>query len=84
MYSIIVYPEAAEQIEALPIEALPAYAEVLDVLEVQPRAGSPQHEANPDAPVRRWAFGPGQVGHVIYLILEDQRRVDILLVHWLA
>jgi hypothetical protein len=46
--------------------------------------GSPHHEGNPDGAVRRWAFGPGQAGQVVYLILEDQRRVDILLVLWLA
>jgi hypothetical protein len=28
------------------------------------------------------AFGPG--GLVTYLILEDQRRVDVLQVHWVG
>jgi hypothetical protein len=38
--------------------------------------------ANPDAPVRRWVFGPGQAGQVVYLILEDQQEVHLLLVQY--
>jgi hypothetical protein len=30
------------------------------------------------------AFGPNGEGGIVYLILEDQRRVDILVVLWLA
>lgn len=84
MYRIVVDPEVAEQINALPSEALPGYVEVLDVLEVKPWAGSPHHDSNPEGAVRRWAFGPGQAGQVVYLILDDQRRVDILMVQWLT
>jgi hypothetical protein len=29
-------------------------------------------------------FGPHGEGDIVYLVLEDQRRVDILVVLWLA
>jgi hypothetical protein len=32
--------------------------------------------------VRTLVFGPGGDGLVFYLILEDQRRVDVLEVQW--
>jgi hypothetical protein len=81
-----VVPDAAtfEQVAALPAEALPHYAEVLAVLELQPWSGQPQHESNPDAAVRYWTFGPDHAGQVVYLILEDQREVHLLLSQWLA
>ena len=55
-----------------PAEVLTGYAEVLKVLQSTPWSGRPQHPANPDAPVRRWAFGPDQAGQVVYLVLEEQ------------
>lgn len=82
MYRITVYPEAADQIDALPLEVVADCANVLDVLEVQPWAGRPQYDGNPDGAVRLWPFGPGMAGHVVYLILEDQREVHVLLVQW--
>jgi hypothetical protein len=63
---------------------LTAYAEVLTTLELKPWNGRPQHTGNPDGAVRRWSFGPKSAGHVVYLILEDQREVHLLLVQWLA
>ena len=73
-----------QQAAALPDEALLSYAEVLSVLEVKPWVGRPQHEGNQDGPVRRWSFGPGAAGQVIYLIVEDRLQVHLLLVQWLA
>ena len=77
-------PDAAvsEQVAALPDQALAAYAEVLDVLQLAPWKGQPQHAANPDAPVRRWAFGSSYAGQVVYLILEEQQEVHLLLVQY--
>jgi hypothetical protein len=37
-----------------------------------------------DAAVRRWVFGLGGPGQVVYLILEDQREVHEILVLWLG
>ena len=82
MYRIIPDTAVSEQVAALPAEALVSYAEVLEVLQLAPWNGRPQHPANPDAPVRRWAFGPGQAGHLVYLIVEEQQEVHLLLVQW--
>jgi hypothetical protein len=38
--------------------------------------GDPLHEDNPDGAVRTLPFG--RAGMVTYLILNDQRRVDVL------
>jgi hypothetical protein len=34
--------------------------------------------------MRTLVFGPSSEGKIVYLILEDQRRVDLLVVLWLA
>ena len=83
MYRVTTYGEAVEQITALPDEALKGYAEVLGVLELAPWSGQPQHEGNPEEAVRRWLFGPGEAGQVVYLILEDRHEVHVLLVQWI-
>jgi hypothetical protein len=81
VYRIIPNVAVSEQVAALPAEALAGYAEGLEVLQLMPWNGQPQHPANPDAPVRRWAFGTGQAGQVVYLVLEEQ-EVHLLLVQW--
>lgn len=43
-----------------------------------------RNAANPDAEVRTLTFGLTAQGMITYLILEDQRRVDILDVLWLG
>lgn len=48
MYRIVPDPEVLEQVAALSDETLAAYAELLDVLQLMPWNGLPQHEANPD------------------------------------
>lgn len=77
-------PDAAvsDQVAALPDQVLADYADVLDLLQVVPWKGQPQHVANPDAPVRRWMFGPAQAGQVGYSILEAQREVHLLHVQY--
>jgi len=54
------------------------------MLELTPWNGEPQHEANPDGAVRRWHFGPGQAGQLIYLIDEHEQVVHLLLVQWIG
>lgn len=34
--------------------------------------------------MRALAFGPDDTGEIVYLILESQRRVDLLVVLWLG
>lgn len=82
MYRLVPDPATIEQVAALPDGALDAYAGVLEVLRLSPWNGRAQHEANPDGAVRRWAFGVGQAGQVVHLILEEQQEVHLLLVQW--
>lgn len=82
MYSIDTDPQAQRQVDALPREALTAYTEARALLEVDPWSGDPYHAQNPDAPMRTLPFGAG--GLVTYLILDDERRVDVLRVLWLS
>ncbi len=82
MYRIVVYPEAADQIAALPADALHAYADVLGAPELTPWNGLPLHEDNPDGAVRRWDFGLGHAGQAIYLVLDERQEVHVMLVQW--
>ena len=60
------------------------FAEARVMLEVSPWSGESLNAANPDAGVRTLTFGPTDQGMITYLILEDQRRVDILDVLWIG
>jgi hypothetical protein len=82
VYRIVADPATFAQIAALPDEAMKAYAEVLGVVRLMPWNGQPQHRDNPEGAVRRWPFGAGQAGQVIYPILEEQHEVHLLLVQW--
>ena len=82
MYRIVLDEETNEQIDALPYEALRPLAELLDVLSVAPWNGDPVNDAKPDAPLRSWLFG--RAGLLTYLILDDQHRVDLIRVVWVA
>jgi len=83
VYQILPMPEAIDQIDALPGEALASLAEVFAVLQLKPWEGEPQHKGNPDGAVRRWLFGGG-AGQLTYVILENKREVYILMVLWLG
>ena len=80
MYHVTTDEESDEQIAALPSAALPALAKARVLLEVDPWAGDPYSRHNPEAPLRGLAFGAA--GLIVYLILEDQRRVDLVRVLW--
>jgi hypothetical protein len=84
VYRIVPDATIFPAVAALPSEALEAYAELVAALEVCPRSGPSHHAANPDGAVRRWTFGPGDAGQVVYLILEDRREVHLLVVQWLG
>ena len=70
------------QVAALPNDALASYAQVLGVLELVPWNGDPYKKDNPEGNLRQLIFGSGGEGFVTYLILEDQRLVDVLKVLW--
>jgi hypothetical protein len=61
---------------------LAAFAELRVALQTAPWAGLALLEAYPDGPIRSLAFG--EAGGVMYLILDRQRRVEILEVVWLG
>jgi hypothetical protein len=82
LYRVRTDHTAREQIAALPDEALESYAQVLGVLELVPWHGRAHHRDNPKGALRQLVFGPGNRGIVVYLILDDQRLVDVLEVLW--
>ncbi len=80
MYTVETDEPAQQQVNALPAAALPAYAELRVVLETAPWSGRPYHRDNPAGALRTHTFGTH--GQVVYLILDEQRRVDVLMVQW--
>ncbi len=83
MYRVVTDEPTQQQIDALPAEALPALAELRTLLEVQPWSGMPLHKKNPHG-VHSISFGLRGEGLAFYLVLDDQRRVDLLNVIWTA
>ena len=81
-YSIDIDPEAQDAIAALPHHALLGLAEAFAALEVAPwsTGRSVNAERNPGSGVRNLPFSAA--GMITYLIVEHERRVDILLVTW--
>jgi hypothetical protein len=83
LYNINTDVWVQQQVDRLPAQTLASYAELRTLLELKPWSGEPVNDDNPDGPVRTLTFGDG-LGLVAYLILEDQRRVDVLQVIWLG
>jgi hypothetical protein len=83
-YAIDIDPAAQDAIAVLPVDALLALAEAFATLELRPwSAGrSVNPDRNPDSGVRNLPFGAA--GMVTYLVLEHERRVDILLITWVG
>lgn len=81
MYRLTTDDQSSAQIAALPADALALYAEVVGVLQLIPWHGKPYAETKPDGPMRYLLFGNQSM--VVYMILEDQLRVDILKVMWI-
>jgi hypothetical protein len=82
VYRVITDALAKPQVDALPARALAAYAKVRTLLEISPWASDPINRKNPEAEVRTLTFGPHHEGVATFLILDDQRRVDVLSVLW--
>jgi hypothetical protein len=82
LYTVLTDEQAQPQVEALPGNALAAYAEVRVLLETAPWSGRPYRLEKPDGPVRIQPFAT--YGQVVYLIIEDMRRVDVLMVQWVG
>lgn len=84
MYTIEPYPEAEAAIAALPETARDGYDDAVKVMQLVPWNGQPYSDAEPGGPMRQLVFGPGGMGLVTYLVLEDQQRVDVLRVAWVG
>lgn len=82
MYSVEWEEHALSHAAELPADAFPFYAELVTLLEVAPWTGDPYDRQRPDTNMRTLAFGRHGDGLLIYLILDDQRRVVILRVLW--
>lgn len=82
MYTVTLDDQSEPQVDALPPAALAPFAELRTMLEVAPWNGDPLNKLKPDSPMRTWTFGPNHEGMTVYLILDDQRRVDLLTVVW--
>jgi hypothetical protein len=84
VYHVTTDEQSQPQVDALPPAALAPFAEARTALELAPWNGAPYHRDRPDSPMRALTFGPRGEGDIVYLVLEDERRVDILVVVWLA
>jgi hypothetical protein len=84
VYRVETDEQAQKQVDALPARALASYAEIRTLLEVSPWGGDPVNARNAESQVRFLTFGPEHEGMVTYLILENQRRVDVLQVIWVG
>ncbi|MGH3721416.1 MAG: hypothetical protein ACRDRW_12420 [Pseudonocardiaceae bacterium] len=82
MYSYDILSEAREQVDGLPLGALPFYAELITFLELTPWDGPPYREDKRDGNMRKILFGRGAKGIAVYLVLEQERRVVVLSVTW--
>jgi hypothetical protein len=82
VYSVEWEQPALDQLAALPAAALPHVAELGAVLEVAPWSGEAYGQQRPDAAMRTEVFGPHGLGLIVYLVLDDQRRVVVLRVLW--
>jgi hypothetical protein len=83
VYRVVTDDQIKRQLDLLPQTALAALAELRVLLEVDPWVGEPVNPTNPDGAVRMTLFGADQSGIAVYLILENQRRVDLVQVAWL-
>jgi hypothetical protein len=84
MYSVEWEQQALDQLSALPPETFPFYAELVTLLQVAPWSGDSYDHQRPDANMRTHTLGEHAEGLVVYLILDDQRRVVVLRVLWAA
>jgi hypothetical protein len=84
VYSVETEAAALGEVAALPAGALPAYAELMSLLELAPWSGNPYNLERPDANMRTHTFAEEGRGLAIYLILEAERRVVVLRVLWIG
>jgi len=79
-YQLDIDPLARAQIRALPTDAHGALYDAFEVLALVPERGEPLNADNPEGGLYQLVFGGGP-GLITYLLLADQRRVDVLIVN---
>jgi len=79
-YQLDIDPLARAQIRALPTAAHGALYDAFEVLALVPERGEPLNADNPEGGLYQLVFGGGP-GLITYLLLADQRRVDVLIVN---
>jgi hypothetical protein len=84
LYSYEQTGEVAESLQAMPVELLAHFAELITFLELTPWAGQPYQPGNPAGGMRKMTFGPNGEALATYVILEDQRRVVVVSLIWIA
>jgi hypothetical protein len=84
VYRVTTDQRSQPQVDALSPAALSSFAEARVTLAVAPWGGDPINDDTPDGPVRTLSFGSAHQGLITYLILDHQRRVDLLDVLWIG
>jgi len=74
VYSVETESAAVSEVAALPAHALPAYAELISLLEVATWPGNPYNLQRPDANMRTHTFADEGRGLAIYLVLAPWIR----------
>jgi len=67
----------------MPIELLERFAELIAFLELTPWISRPFQPHNPEGNLRKMVFGASGEALLVYLILEEQRRVVGISLIWL-
>lgn len=80
MYVVEVDDEVHAAVAALLASALPALAEAFAFLELTPWAAPSANVARPEAELRNLPFG--EAGLLTVLVLERDRRVDVVRLIW--
>jgi hypothetical protein len=87
VYSIETLADVEKRLDALPHKALVSYAEALEMASLTPWNAPPWIKEHPRRPMRTQTFGDrgrdGGTGYVVFVILEDERRVVVVRVVWL-
>jgi hypothetical protein len=84
VYQVIHDDAALDQVAVLPASALPRYSQALSVLELVPANGRPYNDDIPAGPMRELVFGAAGEGTITYLLLDREREVHVLVVHWIG
>jgi hypothetical protein len=84
VYVYEIVPEAREQVDGLPVDALAFYAEVIAFLELTPWEGPAYRADKPEGSMRSMPFGRSAEGMAIYVILQEERRVVVVSVTWVG